>query len=50
VNVDPNRLRNYGLSIQRVVAAVRGGNSEAGGRLIVRDLRQMTCLDVTIKP
>ena len=34
VNVDPNRLRNYGLSIQRVVDAVRGGNAEASGRLI----------------
>jgi len=34
VNVDPNRLRNHGLSIQRVVDAVRGGNIEAGGRLI----------------
>jgi len=34
VNVDPNRLRNYGLSIQRVVEAVRGGNIETGGRLI----------------
>ena len=34
VNVDPNRLRNYGLSIQRVVEAVRGGNAETGGRLI----------------
>ncbi len=34
VNVDPNRLRNYGLSIQTVVAAVRGGNAETGGRLI----------------
>jgi copper/silver efflux system protein len=34
VNVDPNRLRNYGLSIQRVVDAVRGGNMETGGRLI----------------
>jgi Cu(I)/Ag(I) efflux system membrane protein CusA/SilA len=34
VNVDPNRLRNYGLSIQAVVAAVRGGNAETGGRLI----------------
>jgi Cu(I)/Ag(I) efflux system membrane protein CusA/SilA len=34
VNVDPNRLRSYGLSIQRVVDAVRGGNSETGGRLI----------------
>ena len=34
VNVDPNRLRNYNLSIQRVVDAVRSGNSETGGRLI----------------
>ncbi|HEX7486099.1 MAG TPA: CusA/CzcA family heavy metal efflux RND transporter [Vicinamibacterales bacterium] len=34
VNVDPNRLRNYGLSIQAVVAAVRGGNNETAGRLI----------------
>ena len=34
VNVDPNRLRNYGIPIQRVVEAVRGGNIEAGGRLI----------------
>ena len=34
VNVDPNRLRNYGLPIQRVVDAVRGGNAETGGRLI----------------
>jgi Cu(I)/Ag(I) efflux system membrane protein CusA/SilA len=34
VNVDPNRLRAYGLTIQRVVEAVRGGNQETGGRLI----------------
>ena len=34
VNVDPNRLQAYGLSIRRVVEAVRGGNSEVGGRLI----------------
>jgi Cu(I)/Ag(I) efflux system membrane protein CusA/SilA len=34
VNVDPNRLQSYGLSIQRVVDAVRGGNAETGGRLI----------------
>src|SRR6201984_3517795 len=31
VNVDPNRLRNYGLSIQQVVEAVRGGNAETAG-------------------
>src|SRR4029453_18021156 len=34
VNVDPNRLRSYGLSIQRVVEAVRGGNVEHGGRAV----------------
>jgi len=34
VNVDPNRLRSYGVSIQKVADAVRGGNIEAGGRLI----------------
>src|SRR6185295_7564996 len=34
VNVDPNRLRAYGLSIGRVVDAVRGGNADVGGRLI----------------
>jgi len=34
VNVDPNRLRAYGLGIQQVVDAVRGGNAEVGGRLI----------------
>ena len=34
VNVDPNRLRAYGLSISRVVEAVRGGNKESAGRLM----------------
>jgi Cu(I)/Ag(I) efflux system membrane protein CusA/SilA len=34
VNVDPNRLQAYGISINRVVEAVRGGNRETGGRLI----------------
>ena len=34
VKVDPNRLRGYGLSISRVVDAVRGGNNEVGGRVI----------------
>ena len=34
VNVDPNRLQAYGLSIRQVVDAVRGGNTEVGGRLI----------------
>lgn len=34
VNVDPNRLRLHGLSITRVVEAVRQGNRESSGRLI----------------
>jgi Cu(I)/Ag(I) efflux system membrane protein CusA/SilA len=34
VNLDPNRLKAYGIPISRVVEAVRGGNDEAGGRLL----------------
>jgi Cu(I)/Ag(I) efflux system membrane protein CusA/SilA len=34
INVDPNRLRMYSLSIQRVVGAVRNGNRDAGGRVV----------------
>jgi Cu(I)/Ag(I) efflux system membrane protein CusA/SilA len=34
VNVDPNRLQAYGIAINRVVEAVRKGNTEAAGRLI----------------
>ena len=34
VQVDPNRLQAYGLGINQVVEAVRGGNLETGGRLI----------------
>jgi len=34
VNLDPNRLQAYGISINRVVEAVRGGNNEAAGRLV----------------
>jgi Cu(I)/Ag(I) efflux system membrane protein CusA/SilA len=34
VNLDPNRLQAYGIPISRVVEAVRGGNSETGGRLV----------------
>ena len=34
VNVDPRRLQGYGIPISRVVDAVRGGNSETGGRLV----------------
>src|SRR5215831_3102476 len=34
VNVDPNRLRSYGIPISRVVDAVKNGNSETGARLL----------------
>src|SRR5512136_1115715 len=34
VNVDPNRLQAYGIAINRVVEAIRRGNTEAAGRLI----------------
>jgi Cu(I)/Ag(I) efflux system membrane protein CusA/SilA len=34
VNVDPNRLQAYNLSISQVVKAVQGGNQEVGGRLM----------------
>jgi len=34
VNLDPNRLQAYGISINRVVDAVRAGNNDVGGRLI----------------
>ncbi len=34
VNVDPNRLRSYGIPISRVTEAVRAGNSETGARLL----------------
>ncbi len=34
VNVDPNRLLAYGIPINRVVEAVRGGNNETGGRMV----------------
>lgn len=34
VNVDPNRLRGYGISISQVVDAVRGGNVESSARML----------------
>ena len=34
INVDPNRLRSYGIPISRVADAVRGGNTETGARLL----------------
>lgn len=34
VNLDPNRLQTFNVSIDKVVAAVRSGNSDVGGRLV----------------
>ena len=34
VNIDPRRLQAYGIPMNKVVEAVRGGNSESGGRLL----------------
>ncbi len=34
VQVDPMKLRAYGLTLERVVAAVRAANNDTGGRLI----------------
>jgi Cu(I)/Ag(I) efflux system membrane protein CusA/SilA len=34
VNLDPNRLQAYGITIGQVTEAVRRGNAEVGGRLI----------------
>jgi Cu(I)/Ag(I) efflux system membrane protein CusA/SilA len=34
VNLDPNRLRAYGIPVSRVVEAVRGGNNESSGRMV----------------
>jgi Cu(I)/Ag(I) efflux system membrane protein CusA/SilA len=34
VNLDPNRLQFYNISINKVIEAVRGSNSETGGRMI----------------
>lgn len=34
VNVDPNALLAYGVTLDQVTAAVRGGNNDVGGRLV----------------
>ncbi len=34
VNIDPNRLRGYGLSISDVVRAVQAGNANVGGNVL----------------
>ncbi len=34
INVDPNRLRGYGITIPQIVDAVRGGNTESSARML----------------
>lgn len=34
VNIDPNRLRNFGLSVSQVISAVRDGNTESSARML----------------
>jgi copper/silver efflux system protein len=34
INVNPNTLASYGLSLESVIAAVRAGNNDVGGRLV----------------
>ncbi|MCC7261049.1 MAG: efflux RND transporter permease subunit [Candidatus Latescibacteria bacterium] len=34
INLDPATLKSYGLGVEQVVAAVRSGNADAGGRLV----------------
>ena len=34
VNVDPDRMAAYGVPLSKVIAAVRGGNNDVGGRLV----------------
>jgi len=34
VNLDPNRLQAYNIPVNKVVEAVRSGNSDVGGRLV----------------
>ncbi len=34
VNVDPNRLQSYNIPLSKVIDAIRGSNSETGGRML----------------
>ncbi|MBI3295544.1 MAG: efflux RND transporter permease subunit [Deltaproteobacteria bacterium] len=34
VNIDPNRLTAYGISVSRLVEAIRNGNTDTGGRVL----------------
>jgi Cu(I)/Ag(I) efflux system membrane protein CusA/SilA len=40
VEVNPNRLASYGIPMEAVVAAVKGANVEAGGRLLEQSGRE----------
>jgi len=34
INVDPNKLASYGISLKRLTAAVRASNNDVGGRVL----------------
>jgi Cu(I)/Ag(I) efflux system membrane protein CusA/SilA len=34
ISINPDKMSNYGIALDEVVAAVKGANNEAGGRLI----------------
>ncbi|GJL76586.1 efflux RND transporter permease subunit [Nitrosomonas sp.] len=34
INIDPNRLSSYGVSLDKVIAAVRASNRDVGGRVL----------------
>jgi Cu(I)/Ag(I) efflux system membrane protein CusA/SilA len=34
INIDPNRLSSYGVSLDKVIAAVRASNKDVGGRVL----------------
>jgi len=34
INIDPNKLASYGISLQKVTTAVRASNSDVGGRVL----------------
>ncbi|SER48093.1 Cu(I)/Ag(I) efflux system membrane protein CusA/SilA [Nitrosomonas sp. Nm51] len=34
INIDPNKLSSYGISLDKVIAAVRASNKDVGGRVL----------------
>lgn len=40
VTVDPNRLRNYGLTVGDVIRAIRRSNNDVGGRVVEMSQRE----------